>query len=87
MRKRLSDITNSHSQPKVSVQDEKRSQSNNLPPEDYIDQLLKVRFYLGLVHFLHFGSLGVYWVGLLRFFPVEPGKRGTNETSRRKTVS
>lgn len=41
MRKRLSDITNSQSQLKVSGQEEKRSPPNNLSAEDYIDQLLK----------------------------------------------
>uniref|UniRef100_F6GW90 Salutaridine reductase n=3 Tax=Vitis vinifera TaxID=29760 RepID=F6GW90_VITVI len=43
MRKRLSDITNSQSQLKVSGQEEKRSPPNNLSAEDYIDQLLKMK--------------------------------------------
>lgn len=57
MRKRLSDITNSQSQLKVSGQEEKRSPPNNLSAEDYIDQLLKVWFSLGLRHFLQPCSL------------------------------
>lgn len=51
MRKRLSDITNTQSQPKPSNQEEKPQQ---IPPaaEDYISQLVKVFSYPGLVYLL-----------------------------------
>lgn len=53
MRKRLSDITNTQSQPKPSNQEEKPQQ---IPPaaEDYINQLIKVFSYPGLVYFFIF---------------------------------
>lgn len=59
VRKRLSDITNSQSQPKLITQEENQLPISN-PTQDVINQLLKVSFIfvqLGFICFLNFWTL------------------------------